>query len=187
MTAHAVLLSIPGCEDLPPPQRVLLQRDYARRALRRCAELCAAPTDGWAQDERGAPLPNQGYFWSLSHKRAMAAAVIARQPVGIDVEFVAPRREDLFDAVATEAEWALLADRSWHSFFRLFTAKEATLKANGMGIGYLAHCRIVEVLNNREMMTEYDSRRLPVEHFEHAGHIAAATVGAQPLAWHTYD
>ncbi len=36
----------------------------------------------------------------------------------------------------------MLGGRTWESFFRLFTAKEATLKANGKGIGYLRECNM---------------------------------------------
>jgi 4'-phosphopantetheinyl transferase len=174
MTAHAVLLAIPCDPAAPPPQRVQVQRAHARRALRRCAELCAAPLDGWRQDERGAPLAQEGFFWSISHKRRMAAAVIAREPVGIDVELIAPRRDDLFDAVATEAEWSLFPDRSWLSFFRVFTAKEATLKANGLGIGYLAACKVVEAGEAR-MILELEQRRFSACHAKHDDHLASVS------------
>ena len=103
--------------------------------------------------------------------------------MGIDIEHVHPRRGDLFEAVGNDEEWGLLGDRSWHSFFRLFTAKEATLKANGVGIGHLSACRLVEVMDDRHVLTKYDGRDWRIEHFEHDGHIAAVTYAEAGIAW----
>lgn len=183
MILQPVLVPIPVLKGLTPPQRVQQQRDYARLALRHCAELCAAPLDGWWQSPHGVPIPLKGHHWSVSHKRRWAAAVIADHPVGIDIEHVHPRRGDLFGAVGEDHEWALLGDRSWRSFFRLFTAKEATLKANGKGIGYLSACRLVKILDDRHVLTKYKDRDWRIEHFEHDGHIAAVTCTETGLAW----
>ncbi len=187
MILQPVLVPIPVVDRLPPPQRVQQQRAYARRALRHCAGLCGAPKDGWVQSPEGVPLPLQGYHWSIAHKRRWAAAVIADHPVGIDIEHVTPRRHNLFDAVGGEDEWRLLGDRSWHSFFRLFTAKEATLKANGVGIGYLSACRVVKVADARHVATEFQGRTWRIEHFEHDNHIAAVTYGEEEVAWHVVE
>lgn len=183
MILRPVLVPIPVLEGLTPPQRVQRQREYARRALRHCAELCAAPLEGWSQSPDGAPVPLMGHYWSISHKRRWVAAVIADRPVGIDIEHMHPRRGDLFDAVGNAEEWRVLGDRSWHSFFRLFTAKEATLKANGVGIGHLSACRLVEVMDDRHLLTKYDDRDWRIEHFEHGGHIAAVTCDYLTIAW----
>ncbi len=183
MILRPVLVPIPDMEGLTPPQRVQLQRDCARLALRHCAELCAAPLEGWSQSPDGSPVPLQGHHWSISHKRRWAAAVIADRPVGIDIEHIHPRRDDLFEVVGKKEEWTLLGECSWHSFFRLFTAKEATLKANGVGIGHLSECGLVEVMDNGRLLTKYKDSDWRIEHFEHDGHIAAVTCGNAPIAW----
>ena len=77
------------------------------------------------------PLPNAGYHWSVSHKQQWAAAVIADGPVGIDVEHITARPRELHDRLAGPAEWDVLGDRSWASFYLLWTAKEAARKALG--------------------------------------------------------
>ena len=70
---------------------------------------------------------NDGHtYWSLSHKSRYVAAVVGPTPVGIDLEEIVPRSEGLHDHVAREEEWAL-ADRSWETFFRYWTAKEAVM------------------------------------------------------------
>lgn len=183
MILQPVLVPIPVMEGLSPPQRVQQQRDYARRALHHCAKLSAAPLDGWVQSPDGVPIPLKGCHWSISHKRRWSAAVIADHPVGIDIEHVHPRRGELFRAVGDDDEWALLGDRSWRSFFRLFTAKEATLKANCVGIGYLSVCRLAEVTDDRHVLTKYKDRDWRIEHFEQDEHIAAVACAASTLIW----
>ena len=118
-------------QDAPPrsPPAVQRQRSGARLALAHCVTRCGAPVRGWEQDVAGLPLPNGGHYWSISHKRNWAAAVIAHGPVGIDIEHIRPRDRELHEAAAQHMEWAVMGDRSWHSFFRLWTAKEATLKS----------------------------------------------------------
>ncbi len=142
MTLHPVLAPVSLDAHARTPEQVQAQRDAARRALAHCAELCHAPTDGWQKNADNVPVPNEGFYWSVSHKREWAAAVIADHPVGIDIEKIAPRRNELvLDELATEEEWTIVGDRSWESFFRLWTAKEATLKANGVGSSSSCHPR----------------------------------------------
>jgi 4'-phosphopantetheinyl transferase len=155
--------------------------------LRRCAALVGAPQDGWLQDADGVPMPQDGLSWSISHKRTWAAAVIADRPVGIDVEKIEPRRVELLDELGDADEWRRMGDRSWHSFFRLWTAKEAALKANGVGIGRLAACRLVDVASERQMALEYEGRSWLIEHFGFEGHLAAVTYYDAEVDWLVWD
>ena len=189
MTVHALLLPIVQVEDQSPGDRMGAQRAAAREALRRCALIGGAPEHGWCQDKRSAPLPLEGFHWSISHKRRLAAAVIAKVSVGIDVEEVKPRRNRmLFDEVGSEREWNLLGERSWPGFFELWTAKEATLKANGVGIGKLAECCVVKRGRDGRLVTEYAGEGLwRVERIEHNGHVAAVALPHDSVCdveWH---
>ncbi len=163
------------------------QRLCARLALQYCARRCRAPVNGWEKDVEGVPLPQEGFYWSVSHKRQWAAAVIADGPVGIDIEHIVPRRRELHDALADRAEWTIMGDRSWNAFFRLWTAKEASLKANGAGIGGFSTCRLVEVCDERHLMLQYEGRPWRIEHFYHAGHVAAVTCDTGPVNWCVLD
>jgi len=187
MILQPVLMRIPRQDRLTGPQRLERQRRFARAALQKCAVLCNAPTDGWRQSDERIPIPNGGFHWSISHKRSWAAAVIADRPVGIDIEFVAPRKIDLFDEAATTEEWSMVGGRSWPAFFRIWTAKEATLKANSVGIGHLAACRIIAADAPKRMTTCFAGRECVIEHFEHDGHIAAVTSVGDKISWHVAE
>jgi len=144
MILRPVLLPIAALPALSTRERVAEQSRLARIALTECARLSGGPASDWNKDANGAPSPNDGWHWSIAHSREWAAAVISREPVGIDVERIRPRREGLFDQVAGEDEWNAIGGRTWNLFFRMWTAKEAVLKANRAGIGWLRECRVVE-------------------------------------------
>ncbi|MBI4719402.1 MAG: 4'-phosphopantetheinyl transferase superfamily protein [Planctomycetes bacterium] len=184
MTLHPVLVPVPDEFPLRSPQRVAQQRRAARHALEVCAGLCGAGPGDWPCTPDGVPLPKSGWHWSLSHKRRWAAAVIAEQPVGIDIEEVLPRDERLYEAVGDAAEWAILGSRSMDAFYRLWTAKEAVLKACGVGLAGLDRCRIVDVPSAREVVVVLAARHWTVTHIEHDGHVASVTSAAAPVRWH---
>ncbi len=204
MTLYPVLIEIPHAPDEKPPERMIKQREYARRALRNCAKLTGAPEDGWTQAEGGAPLPNGEYFWSISHTRGLAAAVIAKTPIGIDVERIKERRQDLFDEIGTEGEWQLLGGKTWPNFFKLWTAKEATVKANSKGIAHIADCKLIQLSQDNEPFTPsslqptvpktatilYQTKNWTIHHHINRTdtHIAAlATTETSPVCWNSQN
>jgi 4'-phosphopantetheinyl transferase len=180
---NPVIVAIPPVAPPRSPRQVQQQRDYGRLALRHGAGLCRAPIDGWVQDEEEVPLPNAGFHWSVSHKRQWAAAVIADRPVGIDIEHIVPRARTIHEALGSDKEWRIMGDRSWLAFFRLWTAKEATLKANGRGIGELTRCRVVDVRDGRHLTMEYCGQRWPIAQFFHASHVTSVTRFDEDVNW----
>ena len=246
MILQPVLIRIPFQPNLTGPQYVERQRTFARIALDHCAKLCGVPAGRWAQSPERVPIPRDGFHWSIAHKPRFAAAVIARTPVGIDVESISPRTRDLSTAVASPEEWALMIqsrdsqqsrDREvedspwrgadgvevqsskfkvqrerqqgnettrqgehtrldssseclavdWSLFFEMWTAKEATLKANCMGIGGLKACRLLRVDQTGRFILSYEGRNFAVEHFAYAGHVAACTYDDSRLLWHVIE
>lgn len=183
MILKPVILAIPQHAAPRTPQQVARQREHGRLALGRCAKRCGAPVSGWEKDDNEVPLPNAGFYWSVSHKRRWAAAVIANHPVGIDIEHIAPRPRELHDALANSKEWTIIGDRSWPAFFRLWTAKEAVLKATGVGIAGLLRCRLIGVPDDRHMRLEYEGKPWLIEHFHHADHVVAVTCDAAQINW----
>jgi phosphopantetheinyl transferase len=134
-------------EDLVDARRPAAgPRDYflRRRALTR--HLVARLQDGApnavviAYDEAGAPrlrAPAANFFVSVAARGPLAAVAVAQTPLGIDIEISgtarAPLREVLHprERAIIEAAWRENGDAL--PFLRLWTAKEAYLKALGSG------------------------------------------------------
>ncbi len=188
MLIQPVLIPIPLDDSLKGRQKVNCQRARARRALSLCAGKCGVPDGEWRQDADRVPQVTNGYYWSISHKPLLAGAVISDGPVGIDIEHIQPRgNEGLWGRLADQREWEISGQRSWEMFFRLWTAKEATLKANGRGISGFGECRIVAVPDDTHVLCEYASEHWLIEQSYHAGHIAAVTAGQQEVRWHVAE
>ncbi len=95
---------------------------------------CGGPpilTDPW-----GAPTTRQDLSISISHKRHMAVALVARHEhgsLGVDLEDLSPAREGIESRVLrpeeVEGVSALPPDRRWISTLLRFSIKEAIYKA----------------------------------------------------------
>ncbi|MCG3136416.1 MAG: hypothetical protein HJJLKODD_00249 [Phycisphaerae bacterium] len=198
---YAILQSLPDpAEPLSGPQRVARQRTAARQVLVQLAQQIGAPLEGWRQNEGRVPLPNAGWYWSISHKPGMVAAAIDREPVGIDVELLQSRRSTgVFQKIARSDEWArcgvvseelqaAMAEQSartqlWNVFFRLWTAKEAVLKANGRGVGEFDNCQIQKIIDMQQLSIEYQSQLWIVEQKIVRNHLAAVATNRRIVQW----
>ncbi len=182
---HPVLLAVPeAVRRLPPPQRAQELSALARRALARSGERLGVPLGPLCKDERGAPMPLSGHFWSLSHKPLFAGAVLAPAPIGLDIEAIRPASPGLRRRTATEREWALLTDGDPEvTFFRYWTAKEAVLKAGGEGFKEWSRCRIRRIVDATRLEVDYRDTLWPVAHFFFHGHIAAIAGSGFRVQW----
>ena len=86
--------------------------------------------------ERGAPALPEGFVGSISHKDGTALALVARdqgQRLGIDIEAVAPVREQIASHVLRPEELVaiegLSRDAWWRQVIIRFSLKEASYKA----------------------------------------------------------
>ena len=113
------------------------RRDFVIGRAALLAALAAAAAGGGGgevailPDERGAPVLPAGWTGSVSHKGALAAAIVAPAGggwVGIDVERAAPPRVDIARRILTPREEARLPDRGRAVTLR-FAIKEAIYKA----------------------------------------------------------
>lgn len=137
-----------------------------------------------SKDERGAPLPIQGIYWSLSHKTHCVAAVVSRERIGIDVEELRPRSSrDLFSYLASPDEWRLCPSPDWDLFFRYWTAKEAATKATGAGIKDFNICRVIAVPDERHLTLNYDHQLWNIEHYWYRNHIISLVADDKPVQW----
>lgn len=140
---------------LEPDERARLERfafpwlrtraAVAHAALRTVAarHLGVPPTSlRWAAGPSGKPwLPGTGLELNMSHAGDWGMIAIGhRNPVGVDLEAIAPLRAspDMIRAVTSTAEraaFAALPEREHAvAFFRLWVRKEAVIKALGTGL-----------------------------------------------------
>jgi 4'-phosphopantetheinyl transferase len=81
--------------------------------------------------------------FNLSHSNEYAVYVFGwDRAVGIDIEYVRPMEDAddfasrFFSARESELIQSLTGHRKWDAFFKLWTCKEAFLKANGSGLTF---------------------------------------------------
>lgn len=172
--------------DLRGRAQVAAQSQLARTALERSARDAGATLAELAKDSEDAPLPSNGWHWSLSHTTRFAAGAVCRNPIGIDVEEIAPRKQEIVPRVTSRAELELLGGFQWDRFMRVWTAKEAVLKKAGCGLLELSRCTLVAVPDGDSMVLQHRGR----EHFVHqrtrARHVASLTHDGDPsldLRW----
>lgn len=182
---YPVILPVPpAARPLPPPERVRRLSRRAREALRLSAERLGVRLGPLAKDDRGAPLPAGGHHWSLTHKPAYVAAVVAPAAVGIDLEAIRAVAPGLHRKTADPVEWALAGDADRNlAFFRFWTAKEAVLKTRGEGMRDLGRCRVAAVRDEAHLDIDYAGEAWPVEHYFFDGHIASLAVRGHAVRW----
>ncbi len=188
MVLHPVVMSIPTAErSAPGKERVQRLSRLSRVALRLSAAKSGFELHPLQKDDDDVPVASSGIYWSVSHKPGCVAAVAALSRVGIDVEKVAPRRRYLFDLTASEEEWEIAGGKSWPAFFRVWTAKEAALKAVGVGIGGLRACRVKAMPDDRRTLLEHDGVAYVVRHLHHSGHMVSVVAGDSEIEWTVID
>lgn len=143
------------------------------RALLRSAALSQAQLGRLEVDREGAPLPSGGWHWSISHSSQMACAAVARGPIGIDVEPIRERREELVEPVLGTRELERLGGFSWEVFTRAWTAKEAVLKRAGCGLAELSGCELVALTDQSSCVVRHRGREHEVAQHRHEGHVFA--------------
>lgn len=183
---HVALIPIlDNGRDVPPRERIARQREAAARALDESARLSGLAQLTWERDAEGVPVFDQGVCWSLSHKPSIVAGVVSTEPIGVDVEVVAPRNEGLWEYVASHEEQARTGTRDWPTFFRFWTAKEAVLKAHRVGLSRLDDCRVMDGPSADSARLTFAGKPMFVSYF-HGGDVMAA-VTAEPIGvtWHT--
>jgi 4'-phosphopantetheinyl transferase len=118
--------------------------------------------DEWEYNEFGkpsfhlSPLTSHLYF-SISHCKEGIAVAIDDQPIGIDIESIRHADEELIARVMSEKEKSQITNHqspieSARAFTRLWTQKEAIVKAQGTGI--VSFEQLQSIIENRESKIE---------------------------------
>ncbi len=183
---YPVILRVPSIvTGLKGRDKVRALSHVARTAVGRSADLARLPAVDFLKSNQGAPLPSRGVFWSLSHKPEAVAGIAAPIPVGIDIECLQDRSAALYRKIAT-AEERLLLDRIPDpvvAFHRCWTAKEAVLKAAGVGLARLSDCRIQGVVDDSSTGVDFDGHHWTVSHVQWDGHMASVTCNDMVVNW----
>lgn len=183
MTLYPVVMPVSGdVQRLSGLNKVAALSDCARQALRLSAEMAGVALGELQKDSDDIPLPFGEYHWSVSHKPRYVAAVVGRGWMGIDVEAIEPRKEDIFGYVAGEEEWGLFGGKSWDSLYRCWTAKEAVVKSAGVGLAGLKSCRVQDVLD-AGISLSYEGRSYRVAQLWHDGHIVSVLSNSDMVEW----
>ncbi len=175
-TLFPVILPVPAeVHDFKPRKRVIYLSRHARRALRIAAQKSGVRLGELVKDDNGVPQSFEGIHWSISHKTRYVCGVVAPAQIGIDIERVRRFSDGLFKKTATDREWALadMESDSVMAFFRYWTAKEAVLKATGVGIKDLLKCRVDHIFDDKHLQIQYDGQNWLIEHFFFNDHVAS--------------
>jgi 4'-phosphopantetheinyl transferase len=170
-------------QNLSGREQFYFLRQYARQAVLCSSEKMGMEFSLFEKDGDGVPLPENGCYWSLSHKPAYVAGVTASQPVGIDLEYIRPVKPALFKKVADEREWQLADKISDIFFYRFWTAKEAVLKANGTGLRDMSQCKIDQIVDGTRIMVAFRGKTWTVEHVFFDTHVASVTMEDYTVQW----
>ena len=124
--------------------------------------------------ENGQPLPSNNVFWSVSHKDEYAAGLVSKSAAGIDVEKIKDISNPLFNKIVSQKERKCFeAEKDNIIFFRCFTAKEAVLKAVGIGLAGLSDILIIKAENSLNTWLKYKNVKYKVEHIFFDKYIAS--------------
>ncbi len=176
-TLFPVIMKVPDAERLPRgKEQVRTLSRLAREAARVSAEKSGLVLSDFPKNDDGAPIPDHGIHWSISHKTDYVSGVVATEPVGIDIERIREVSSAIMEYIADDQEWERIGGRAPIAFFRYWTAKEAVLKAMSVGFTGLSHCRIVQVVDDNCLIAGYDETQFIVHQtWFTREHIAAIT------------
>lgn len=185
-TLFPVILPVPDeVRSFAPKDRVIYLSRHARRALKLAAQKSDVRLDEMVKDDNGVPQPFDGIHWSISHKTRYVCGVVAPLPIGIDIERVRDFSAGLYQKTATDEEWALadMQSDAVMAFFRYWTAKEAVLKATGIGIKDLLKCRVNHIIDDMHLQIQYDGQDWLIEHFIFNDHVASIVKSDFRIHW----
>lgn len=156
----------------------------ARKAVQCSANLKDLGPFHTHKSYSGIPVPVKGHYWSLTHKPEYVGGVVAEKPVGIDLEHIKPVSMALRAKLASPQEWRLGSTLDpILLFFRYWTAKEAVLKASGVGLKGLGQCRVLDIPSIVQLRLTFCGALWEVSHFFFDNHIVSIVNPGFDIRW----
>lgn len=184
MTLYPVVMPVSAdVQRLSGREKVTVLSECARQALRLSADRAGVALGELRKDSDDVPVPFGGYHWSVSHKPKYVAAIIGQGRMGIDIEEIGPRKENIFAYVASDEEWGRLGGESWDSLYRCWTAKEAVLKSTGTGLAGLKSCRVADIQDDLSISLSFEGCLYKVAQMRLDGHIIAVLKNDNMVEW----
>ena len=127
--------------------------------------------EDWCYNEHGKPIWPNGPYFSISHCKHGIAVAIDEHPIGIDIEAIRHADDDLLARTMNKFEQSKIKNQkskieSDREFTRLWTLKEAIVKAQGVGIQSF-----------EQLQTVIDNRESNIETFEKEKYIYSIAYG----------
>ncbi|MBC2714417.1 MAG: 4'-phosphopantetheinyl transferase superfamily protein [Desulfobacteraceae bacterium] len=181
---YPVVLKVPiEKQALTGRDSVRFLRRYARQAVIASAQKTGFDLSILAKDRNGGPIPSNGVYWSLSHKPEYVVGVTASNQIGIDIEPIRPVGPALVNKILDNNEQQLSGTVSDEMFFRCWTAKEAVLKAVGVGLKGLSQCKIHRIIDKRALAVSYRQKHWIIEHAYYDNHVVSVVQKDQTVQW----
>ncbi|MDM8517110.1 4'-phosphopantetheinyl transferase superfamily protein [Desulfobacterales bacterium HSG16] len=181
---HPIILAIPErARQLKPREKNRFLSEQARKSLRICGRKHGIQINDLKKNDKGAPIPFDGLYWSLTHKPEYVAGVLSPIPIGIDIEKIRSVADRMLDKIADPTEWNLSDGDRLTNFFRYWTAKEAVLKATGIGLSGLSSCKILTIDTKDRLSVRFFDITWQIEHFYFDRHIASITKDRFAIDW----
>ena len=122
------------------------------------------PNEQWAYNEHGKPYIANGPEFSISHCKEGIAVAADDKPIGIDIEGIRHAEEDLIRRVmnAEELEQVYSGANEQEQariFTRLWTQKEAVVKAQGVGIASFEQLQQVLAQNDEWTIETHEEEK----------------------------
>jgi phosphopantetheinyl transferase len=167
--------------------RLALRHAYA--AIRQGRNsLPARPVIAHRPDGRPYLPAQPALHCSISHSHRFGVAAVALTPVGIDIEKILPRDPRLLDYVAERAEVAALrhlVGNATELLTLIWTLKEATAKASGVGLGRpLRQLRVTATGTDSFEVDGWKAVSYQYEHFIVGLAFHQSAHGRPPISWY---
>ena len=102
--------------------------------MKELASEGVSKVEDFKYNEHGKPYIENGPYFSISHCKQGIAVALDNEPIGIDIETIRHADEDLIARTMNAAERLRIRGVGEREFTRLWTQKEAIVKAQGVGI-----------------------------------------------------